>query len=646
MRTLLFLSLLVGCGTPWRWESLASLRRPTAAEFPDAPAVILLDDVRYESTLPYRSNAIYYERRHVIMSILNEAGFKYAEVVIPMRAADGLRLIKARTLSPDGSVEEVTQEQILAESARDTAEHEGRRSFARKFRLPGVKVGSILEYVYETETDNALWSANERVSSELPSLHHHAEIWVGHNIQFGVKAYNLSTSFRKESKNDLDGVILDVYDIPASRHESFSLPWRLTEPSWVFRMRGYTRGSMTRLAYDRWPDVVKETAKTLYLDNGKYLKGISLKLPSDCGPDKRCVLDQALAWVRDHTSINGFTGSLDSARSMKDVVASGTASNWEKALLLWGTLGESGVAASFALATRDPALMFDHGFPLPDQFDHLLVYVPSQRGIDKDLLVDPSCEECAPGQLPTWLAGPDALLVKANYGADGVTAEAFFVPLAGATPPLSSDHREIEATLDGAGTLTGTLLAERRGQLATDWRLATRKWQAAEWRKHQAAELGARHKAGRIVSTSPDQCDKPTGVCRHSVSWTIPSFAAVDGERLVVPLDLLASRWDHTAIDKERHNNVFMRHQQVDEESVTLRLPDGYVVEELPQPATVQSPALEARLEVSATAGEVTFKRRIETHPGVWDRTRYPSLAVVLQAFAGWRHRTITLRRR
>jgi Domain of Unknown Function with PDB structure (DUF3857) len=643
----LFAMWLCGCAAAWRWEPVESLPRPKAADYPDAPAVVVVDEVRYQIVIPDRAAAWSTAMRHQLIAILSEAGFKYASMSIPLNEDQSLRYLKARTIAPDGTVREVTPEEVLEESARGDAKHHHKQTRQLKFRFPGVQVGGLIEYAYMLESPNVYWWLRWRIGEELPVVRHHSEIFLEGRIESSVKTYLLSQGFREKADGEETLLTLDVRDLPGSRVELLSPPWELVEPWWAFRVRGYHRYRLDRTIYNRWSDVMQLLAEKLYFESDKYFKGAQLKLPAECGHDRRCALDQALAFVRARTALSGFVSSLGDARPVKEVLAEGAANNFEKTLLLRGVLSVLGVESYYALAGRSASLFFDHDFPLPGQFDHMVLYVPVQPGVAEVLFLDPSCEACAAGQVPGWLEGREAMVLQADDSLLlGTRVRTTFMQVKGAAAPANYQRRQLEATLDATGNLSGTLVIERHGQEAVDRRLTTRRWLPEDWRKHRAGELGMRHPTARLDSSTPEECDRTAESCRESLTWTMPAYGAADGTRLVVPMTLLASPWDRAPVDKERHNHVFMHRHAVDEEVARLRIPAGWTVEELPAAATLKSPALEARLEVTAADGVVTIKRTMESHPGLWDRTEYPMVARVLEGASAWRHQTITLQRR
>jgi hypothetical protein len=634
-----------GCaGTGWIWQPIESIHRPRAADHPKAHAVVIAREVKLaalKSKYSLSSRAL----RHEVVAILDEGGFKHADVRIHMSDDDALLLLKARTIAPDGRVQEVTPAEVHENMAQGSSDTDRRKVKTHIFRLPNIAVGSVLEYVYEVESPRLRPWGIERMSSDLPTQHYHLEVSASEGINIALKAYNVKTDFQRTKDSDGTRVTLDVANIAAAPDEPFSPPWQWTDPWWGFRVRAVGVFDWN----DAWPGTLKEVAQRLYFEQQKYLEKAELKPESaDCNGDRRCLVERAVAFVRDRVDLTEFVGSLARPRPLREVLAGGQANNFEKALLLYGTLGAEKVDARFALVARDFGLGFDHDFPLPQSFDHLMVFVPQQPGIAEPLFLDPACEQCAVGQLSGWVNGREALILSAKQKVlDDPQIDVTFAPIVGGEPLASVERRTIEARLDGAGALDGAMTIERQGRSAVDSAIRTRSWQRDRWQKGLESTAQARHKTARLGEFTPQTCDKRQGRCSLRFAWSAPGYAVVDGERLVVPLAFLTSSWDkeRPAGDEERQRDVFFRRPERDEEVLRVRVPDGFVVEELPAPVALQSPPLEIALDVARDGDTVVVRRSVQTHAGQWSKSEYARVAEILQTFSSLRAKTFTLRR-
>ena len=134
------------------WEGLDLAGLPTQGDFPNASAVIVLDeaemDVLSGSQLPL---SIF--ERHRVIKILDRRGLRYANVVIPYDSKSRVEKIQARTISPDGRITELESKDIFDVSLYPQyIWYSDQR--AKIFALPNVEVGSVLEYRYSMTIGN------------------------------------------------------------------------------------------------------------------------------------------------------------------------------------------------------------------------------------------------------------------------------------------------------------------------------------------------------------------------------------------------------------------------------------------------------------------------------------------------------------
>lgn len=127
------------------------LKMTSDAKAPEADAVYFDIEQVANDPLHYQS---YYAR----IKVLTEKGKELATVTLPyLRGTDKIADIKGRTIHADGTVIPLTvkPEDLLSEKS-------GNRQFGRiVFTLPSVEVGSILEYHYQIQYDDNVFSSPE-----------------------------------------------------------------------------------------------------------------------------------------------------------------------------------------------------------------------------------------------------------------------------------------------------------------------------------------------------------------------------------------------------------------------------------------------------------------------------------------------------
>ncbi|MGA7908759.1 MAG: DUF3857 domain-containing protein, partial [Candidatus Sulfotelmatobacter sp.] len=138
-------------------EELKMTSEPLA---PGAPAVILYRQVDRDD-----NGRTSHEDEYVRIKILTEEGRKYADVEIPFsKESDSVVGIHARTIKPDGSIVDFDGKVF----EKPLVKARGLRVLAKTFTLPGVEVGSIIEYFYTDDlSEQYIYDSHWILSEEL-----------------------------------------------------------------------------------------------------------------------------------------------------------------------------------------------------------------------------------------------------------------------------------------------------------------------------------------------------------------------------------------------------------------------------------------------------------------------------------------------
>jgi hypothetical protein len=643
------LCLFAGCdsgcftGLPWNWRPIRpgeveSLRK---GPYANAPAVVMSRKQRILLYLQPRETPFYQVQIHDVVAILNEAGFKYATVRIPYSPRTKIVTLQARTISPDGEITEVDANRMIETEEKLDPEEGGERKY-HLFRFPEVKVGSLLEFVCTAETEGIQAWFSDRITGPLPIEHYELEILATDTIAGSLRAYNASDPIRVRN-GDFRGIRFAIDDVPARSQEGWLAPWPVREPWWVYRtMRVQVPDRIIPVA-ENWPIAMKQLVSSLEFENDKYLKGATPEVDTRGCRDPLCKVNRALDWARDKAAFIGF-GVFGTSRPMKEVLESGTASGYEKALLVWHALRRAGVDARFACAARGGGL--DTIFPSLIRFNHMLILVPAQPGIRDSLWLDPSCEHCVAGQVGVGLRGSEALVLRGEKELFGdLRVQAAFEPV-DASPAVPGRSRQVFAVRVGAGgDAEVEAQSEQRGSLALATRLERRAWSEERFRNAAAKYVSSRMGTGRLVESSADKCDRRTAVCRRRLRFVLPGYTTVDGDRLLVPLTLLASSWDDDFNQETREQDLFNPEATQSEEEATIEVPEGYFPVDLPANEELRSPFVDYSFTARDDGDAVIVRRSITDHAGLYSRTLYPGIRKVVRAFGAVRQKVLEFRR-
>jgi len=111
---------------------------------PGAPAIILYRQVDRDDN-PRTGHEDNYFR----IKILTEEGRKHADIEIPfVKGENDVVNVKGRTIRPDGVIVDFDGKVFEKEIVKARVGGRQRKYLAKTFSLPGVQVGSVIEYFY------------------------------------------------------------------------------------------------------------------------------------------------------------------------------------------------------------------------------------------------------------------------------------------------------------------------------------------------------------------------------------------------------------------------------------------------------------------------------------------------------------------
>jgi len=209
LRNLLFikmlwlLALLGGCAgtnrwsTQIDWKDLSLAETPTAADYPNLPAVILLDDGRLEvfnnlgySTMTHRT----------VIKILNRSGLRFANITIPYASESEVTSIQARTIDSTGKITVLDPKNIFDVNLYpEFMLYSDVR--AKIFTLPAVEVGCVIEYTFTKRfSSRSYWTA-WAFQQEIPTRHSRFSLKIPAEWEYRVQNYFIDITPRKESSS-------------------------------------------------------------------------------------------------------------------------------------------------------------------------------------------------------------------------------------------------------------------------------------------------------------------------------------------------------------------------------------------------------------------------------------------------------------
>jgi hypothetical protein len=249
----------------------------------------------------------------------------------------------------------------------------------------------------------------------------------------------------------------------------------------------------------------------------------------------------------------------------------------------------------------------------PEQFDHAIIAVKVSDGValptviadsplGRLLIFDPTDSITPVGSLPKEEQGSYALVIAASGGA------LLKMPL------LPASANRIEATAEAAmnanGGITASLQRQYFGQSGIPLRAVDKLRGHEELQKR--FERGFTRRLGGVTIKSVVAEGSDDSRLAVKIDLTAERFGQVMQDRLlIVRPGTLSSGGDYYFTSRKRSSPVKLE-ADLRHDSIKVKLPDGFKLDELPAPAKVESPYGSIQAMWAVREGEVVMEQTLE----------------------------------
>jgi hypothetical protein len=379
-----------------------------------AAAVILSDyGVSYFNTSGRLSLA--FERRTRI-KILKKSGYDWANVSVPLyqqgSRKETMGAVKGYTYNLENG--KITKSKLEQSAVFEEQHSENRRS--KKFTMPNVKEGSVIEYSY-TVTSDFIYNLREwGFQSTIPTVWSEYRAKIPQYFDYKTLQHGYHKLHEPKDRYDanVNGYRWIMVDLPALRAEKYITTLSDYQAKIEFELQMLrVPGKDAQVMTGDWKQVVDELLKDdrfgSQLNRKGYFKDdIAVLVSKHSRPEEQMTSIYSL--VQNSMSWNGkygiyTTGSLRKAFEGK----SGTAA--EVNLLLTAMLQEAGLdAAPVLVSTREHGQVYK-GTPLLNKFNYVVAHVTIDG---KEFLLDATDPRLPAGMLPVRSLNGEGYLVKSK----------------------------------------------------------------------------------------------------------------------------------------------------------------------------------------------------------------------------------------
>lgn len=268
-----------------------------------------------------------------------------------------------------------------------------------------------------------------------------------------------------------------------------------------------------------------------------------------------------------------------------------------------------------AIFSGDPTFTREE-WASPNQFNHCIIAVKvsdetksppiiEHPTLGRLLIFDATDPFTPVGDLPDYLQGSNALIMA---GTSGGLAKMPINP-----PETDLLERKIEANLGVNGEISGMIKERANGQTSTVFRREVRELSSADYRKAIEGWLSRGATGAKLVNFKSTDRQAEAGF-DLDVEFSANNYGQLMQGRLLVFKPVIVGRRENVFLtDSNRKHPVLLDSSAV-KETVVFTLPQGFVVDEMPDAVNIETPFGKYQTKYEAKDGKLYFSRYLITN--------------------------------
>lgn len=545
--------------------------------------------------------------RHTRIKILKEGGYAYANVDIPvfrrlsMGTNPGLKRIKASTFNwTDGRVVETK-----LENKGTFVEQVVTGLNVIRLALPNVKVGSVIEYEYEIRGGFRDWEFQHRIPCNWSEY----RVSIDDDVEFTVRFNGYLAPLINESKYEacLDGQCQvrrwAMANVPAFKDEPYIPYYKNYTSQVIFQINSIRRSNGPAiLGVSDWITVARRYEEYLFVSREVqqlgFLKSITREMVENLqSPDEK--LKTIFEFVRNKFEWNGIDREVPSwltissnnrmGESPKTIFERSKGSSGDINLILLAMLRYAGLPADPVLISTSENGFVRQEVPSMDQFNRVIV---SSDYKAKKILLDATDKYLAMEYLPRpCLNGQGYVALDNKYQWTSLT-----------DMPKSRNLISMDVEITEDGDMKGKGTFSKTGYYAGE----AREQMAKESKSAYMAKLleGRQVKLADSVMEGYAQYGE---MLKETYSVVLAGYGQQTGSVIYIDPIVFNRETSNPFIASTRNYPVNFEYPREKIYSLKLKIPDGYMVDDLPKPKLSVLPDNGGKFVFSVTEGNGTI---------------------------------------
>ncbi len=606
----------------WGKPTDEELKMTTYAPDPEADAVVLYrsTDVSYV----YQSDFKVLYRIKCRVKVLQPDGMQVADRSILYREHQTSHARKESVVGLKATAYNLEDGKLVKtqmENQMVNTERLDKELMVLKFSVPQVRVGTVIEYEYRIESDYYFdlhdWYAQGQYPVAYTSYSLSYPEWFHYNIEeTGINSMerkkdvgSLSIGGEDVSTNEITFI---GRKLPSLKDDDFVWYAEDYGNKVTHELQGiYIPGTMHKNYTATWEDIDK-----LLLDDedfgGRLKKSSPFKqeiADSDIPniQDKRERAAAVFKMLKEKVAWNGDYAFW--AKSASKLLKEGTGSNADLNFLLINMLQDAGIdAVPVVLRQRNQGVM-----PLTHaSLKYLTTFIVGIHDTDSTLtFIDGSVDDGYFDILNSSLLVERGRAVRKDAPGDWVNVQA---------AAYSQKRTVIQTTLNADGVLTGLKIRNLKGEAAASLR--------QEWRTSKdsvATIVQIQEREGIEISKyQVEGLHDFSPTVKETINFTKQCDAT--GDRVYVNPLVFPPLKESPFTDIERMLPVEFPFKQTELVDVSIELPEGWQVEELPKPLMLQTDGITVRIMGAVNGNVLTMRYQMKLDRTFYAQTEYSDL--------------------
>lgn len=603
--TLLGFSLPASAADVPEW--LRNLQRQPAKTYADdVNAVILLDD----NVTTVKDNGDLIKHARLVVKILRPEGRGWADYAVHYNGDSKVNYLRGWSITTKGQEYETKSSDVMEQGTSTYEVYADSKK--KRLIVPGADVGTVVGFEYEKQERPYVFQDSWYFQRLEPVERSRYELHLASGWKFKSEWMNHKEEKAKEENGALQW---QLTDIPRIENEPRRPPARGLAWGVVFT---FFNDKIPSRSYRNWSDL--GTWYTQLASKARDASPALVQKVQELAPANLPLMQRikALAGFAQHdvryVAIEIGVGGYQ-PHPAADIFTHRYGDCKDKATVLSSMLAQIGVKSYYIIVNATRGVVTKDSPATPDGFNHVILAIAlleasysksmpalyEHRTLGHLLIFDPTNEYVPFGQIPPYEQDNYGLLVGEQGG------ELINMPL---SPPEANGvtrNAKLKLLLDG--TLQGEIEEKYTGFNA---------YLGREFLQHETENDRKKIIERRVAnSLGSFQLDKYELVNADDIdqdliirfNFSAAHYAKNAGSMLLVRprvLGELAGRWDP---NKPRHYAYEFPGPFLDRDTVEITLPDGFKVDELPDPAKATFPFAEYVSKTESSGGTLKYTR-------------------------------------